>query len=194
MKQIAWRQKAVFILTLFIVAAILFGTDSSLAANEKRSNQKADGSFIRGVVHYVHDGDTITIKKSRGEYIKIRFYGVDCPETEKKDAWQAQPYGEAAKTFVRRMILKKQVTVRLSGDTTYDRLVGEVFYNGRSLSYELVKAGLAWWNKKFAPHDSDLKRLQKKARQKRVGLWKDARPVPPWVYRYKAQRKNQHQN
>jgi micrococcal nuclease len=179
------KKAAIWCVVIIMAIFVCIGLDIIVA--DAGSRAKMSTPFVSGVVAYVHDGDTITIQKSHGKRIKIRFYGVDCPETEKEDAWKAQPYSGAARAFVRELILNKQVAVRLNGDKSYDRLVGEVFYDGRSLSRELVKNGLAWWNKKYEPHDSDLKRLQHKARKKRIGLWKDARPVPPWVHRYRAQ-------
>jgi endonuclease YncB( thermonuclease family) len=55
--------------------------------------------------------------------------------------------------------------------------------SGRSASQALVGAGLAWWNRKFAPDDRELARLESQARRLGIGLWQDRRPVPPWRHR-----------
>jgi len=56
---------------------------------------------IDGVVSKISDGDTIHVTDSLGTKIKVRFYGIDCPETEKsnnrtgKISKQGQPYDHA---------------------------------------------------------------------------------------------------
>jgi endonuclease YncB( thermonuclease family) len=66
----------------------------------------------------------------------------------------------------------------------YGRLVGEVLLpDGRNLSHELVRAGLAWWYAYFAKQDVVLAALEQEARSARRGLWQDASPIPPWEWR-----------
>ena len=85
--------------------------------------------------------------------------------------------------FTREMVEQKIVTARLKGDVTYGRFVGELYRDGRSLNRELVRAGLAWWNKSYERYDLDYQRLEADARTRRVGLWSQSAPVPPWKWR-----------
>jgi hypothetical protein len=55
--------------------------------------------------------------------------------------------------------------------------------DGRSLNREMLRLGLAWWFRQYAPTDSDLQRLQREARQAGRGLWADSGAVPPWEWR-----------
>jgi micrococcal nuclease len=55
--------------------------------------------------------------------------------------------------------------------------------DGRNINRELVKAGWCWWYKNYAPKDTELKRLEKEAREGKHGLWADPAPVPPWEWR-----------
>jgi len=142
----------------------------------------AGEKWVSGRVVSVTDGDTAVVETSNGRSLRVRFYGVDAPEHENRD-WPAQPYSAAAHRFMRGLIADHQVAVRLTGDRTHGREVGEVFVDGRSASRELLRAGLGWWNRKYAGQDSDLARLHESARAARAGLWRDARPVPPWVHR-----------
>jgi nuclease-like protein len=65
----------------------------------------------------------------------------------------------------------------------YDRLLAEVrLPDGRSLNQELVRAGYAWWFRRY-PADPVLARLEADARVARRGLWADPHPTPPWEYR-----------
>ncbi len=54
--------------------------------------------------------------------------------------------------------------------------------DGRALNRELVKAGFAWWYRRYAPEDERLKQLEAEARAAKRGLWVDANPVPPWEW------------
>ena len=57
--------------------------------------------------------------------------------------------------------------------------------DGRALNRELVKAGFAWWYRRYAPDNEPLKQLEAEARQAKRGLWADPHPVPPWQWRVK---------
>ena len=66
----------------------------------------------------------------------------------------------------------------------YGRTVAVVILpDGRSLNAELVRAGLAWWYRRYAPDDETLERLEREAREARRGLWGDPEPIPPWEWR-----------
>jgi endonuclease YncB( thermonuclease family) len=138
--------------------------------------------WVSGRVVSVTDGDTAVVETPQGRALRIRFYGVDAPENENRE-WPAQAWGAASTRYMRELLGTRQVAVRLLGVRTYGREVGEVFVDGRSASRELLRAGLGWWNRRYAPRDSDLDRLQAAARAARRGLWRDAEPVPPWVHR-----------
>ena len=82
--------------------------------------------------------------------------------------------------------------MRLTGQRTYKREVGEIFLREQSVSAASVAAGLSWWNKKFARKDRRLEELQAAARAARRGLWRDRNPVPPWEHRahYRSPRRH----
>jgi len=138
--------------------------------------------WVNGIVVSVTDGDTAVVETTRQEILRVRFYGIDAPETENR-RWPAQPYSGESKAFMIDLIDQQPVAVRLTGEQTYGREVGEIFVDGQSASRELIRVGLAWWNSKYAPLDTDLERLEAKARERKVGMWAEANPVPPWEYR-----------
>ena len=54
--------------------------------------------------------------------------------------------------------------------------------------YEEVRAGMAWHYKDYQHEQPTQERLvygqeEENAKASRVGLWKDAKPVPPWEWR-----------
>ncbi len=141
----------------------------------------AADQWVEGRVVHVNDGDTAVVDVA-GRSLRVRFYGVDAPERANRD-WPAQPYSRKATAFMHALIDGRHVRVRLTGERTHAREVGEIFVDGRSASQDIVGVGLAWWNTKFAPRDRELQRLEADARAARRGLWRDPRPVAPWVHR-----------
>jgi endonuclease YncB( thermonuclease family) len=129
-----------------------------------------------GRVVGVTDGDTIKVLHN-GKAEKIRLHGIDCPE-------KAQPFGTKAKQFTSAMVFGKMVRVLTHGRDRYGRTVADVILpDGANINQALVKVGLAWWYRQYAPHDDTLRMLEDKARKDRLGLWADPNPVPPWCYR-----------
>lgn len=129
-----------------------------------------------GKVVGVSDGDTISVMHN-GKAERIRLSGIDCPE-------KRQAYGNRAKQFTSQLVFGKEVTVQVAGRDRYGRPLGEVVLpDGRNLNQELVKAGLAWWYRQYAPGNTALERLEQEARTAKRGLWVDPNPVPPWEWR-----------
>ena len=52
-----------------------------------------------------------------------------------------------------------------------------------------MRAGLAWWYRKYAPEDRQLAGLEAEARKAKRGLWADSSPVPPWQWRHRPAEK-----
>ena len=81
-----------------------------------------------------------------------------------------------------------KLTVNTHGHDKYTRTLGDVLLpDGMNLNQELVRQGVCWWYRKYAPEDTVLEGLEKDARDAKKGLWADLAPIPPWVYR-KARR------
>src|SRR3954451_24685760 len=77
--------------------------------------------------------------------------------------------------------------VRVTGKDCYGRTLADVTLpDGRNLNHELVKAGYAWCYRRYAPHDRELERLEKEARDAKRGLWSDPHAIPPWEYRKRS--------
>ena len=128
------------------------------------------GDSFSGNVVAISDGDTIRVMHN-GRAERIRLWGIDCPE-------KRQPFGTRATQFTGDLAFGKDVKVLVRDVDRYGRTVGEVILpDGRSLNRELVRAGLAWWYRHYAPNDRELERLEAEARTARRGLWADKEPV-----------------
>jgi micrococcal nuclease len=130
-----------------------------------------------GKVVAVEDGDTITVMNG-GSQEKIRLYGIDCPEG-------GQAFSEKAKQFTSNQTFGKVVSVIPYERDRYGRTVADIILpDSKSLSHEIVRAGLAWWFQKYAPEEQLLSDLEKEAHASRRGLWFDANPTAPWNFRH----------
>jgi endonuclease YncB( thermonuclease family) len=148
---------------LVVIVIPVFGAGSA-AADE----------FTARVVG-VTDGDTLTVLHARHS-ATVRLVGVDAPE-------KRQAYGDSAKRFTADLAFDRTVTVRTTGRDRNGRLLGEIVLpDGRSLNQELVRAGMAWWFRRYS-RDGRLARLEEEARAGRRGLWADPAPEPPWDFR-----------
>ena len=111
-----------------------------------------------GRVVGISDGDTISVMHD-GRAEKIRLYGIDAPE-------KGQAFGNRAKQFVSALAFGKEVKVEVKDQDRYGRTVADVILpDGRNLNREIVKAGFAWWYRKYAPKDTELEALESEARQ-----------------------------
>jgi micrococcal nuclease len=134
-----------------------------------------------GRVVRILDGDTIEVLHGRRPE-RVRLYGVDCPE-------RRQAFGTVARQFTGDTVFGKDVTVKVRDRDRYGRTVGEVILpSGSSLNYELVRAGLAWWYRDYAPADIALRQAEEEARRARRGLWSDPNAEPPWEFRRQSRK------
>lgn len=128
----------------------------------------------------VSDGDTIKVMYL-GKPERIRLFGVDCPE-------MGQDFGRRAKQFTASMVFGKTVHVERVSRDRYSRTVAWVSVQGSSVNRELIRAGLAWWYRRYAASEKDLAQLEQEARHARAGLWSQRNPVPPWEFRRRTHR------
>lgn len=138
---------------------------------------RAELKTVTGEVIRVQEGDTLTVKTGRDKLYKVRLSNIDSPEI-------GQPFGRPARRLATDLALKKKVRVNYTFKDKYNRLIGEVFLpDGKLLNEEMIKAGLAWHYRVKNPHSTVLESLEYKAWKKKLGLWIQDSPVPPWVFR-----------
>ena len=136
----------------------------------------AAGNTLSGIVVAVQDGDTFTVQNGPSLY-KIRLSDIDAPES-------GQVFGKQARQFTERRVLGRRVWVKVSLIDKHDRRVGEVIAeDGRVLNEELVHAGLAWYYRVNPVKNDRLQKLEHYAFTKKLGLWVEKKPLPPWEFR-----------
>lgn len=168
---------------LLLVATILFLSLLSLTCLRKAS------SFQTGRVTSIVDGDTCDVRFDLfwGAHTeRIRLEGVDAPE-------RGQPFWRESREFLKSRLLGENVTLIAKGSDKYGRRLGQVLYkvdgNLHIVNRDIVSNGLAWWYQVYAPDNPQLASLEAAARRSQIGIWSEARPVPPWEFR---NRKNVH--
>jgi endonuclease YncB( thermonuclease family) len=142
---------------------------------------------IEGRVVGISDGDTITVLDSSKKQHKIRLAGIDAPEKK-------QPFGQASKVHLSDLVFGKDVVLDCGKTDRYRREICIVMINGQDANLAQVRAGMAWWYRKYQNEQTAQQRAAYEAAEAaaaagRVGLWHDTGPMPPWEWR-KAKREN----
>lgn len=126
-------------------------------------------------VMVVHEGDRLTIYH-KGRKQEIRLRGVDCPKLK-------QPYGKQAKHATGSYVGNREVVIRALKRNRQGHLTADVLLtDGRNLSRELLKEGLAW-SRPETSEQNELKDIEQLAKAAGKGLWADKNPVPPWKWK-----------
>ncbi|MGM9474865.1 thermonuclease family protein [Pedobacter sp. GSP4] len=125
----------------------------------------------------VMDGDTMEILYQNVP-TKLRLAHIDCPEKRGH-----QPFGNNAKIALSDLCFGQLVTIYVEKYDRYRRLIAVVVNNKKQVvNQEMVKRGMAWHFKKYST-DPLYAGLELKARKNKIGLWQDAAPTPPWLWR-----------
>jgi endonuclease YncB( thermonuclease family) len=137
--------------------------------------------ILQGNVVSVADGDTITVLDAEKTQHKIRLQGIDAPE-------KAQAFGAKSKQALYEMVHGKTVQVSFEKSDKYGRILGKVLLDGQDICHQQIKAGLAWHYKKYQNQQPLVDReaysaSETAAKNEKLGLWSDPRPVAPWDFR-----------
>lgn len=116
----------------------------------------------------------------------MRLQDIDAPEKD-------QPYGNAARTALIKLIGDRNVFVDVIETDRYGRKVVRVYREPDRLDVAkaLVREGHVWVYRRTV-HDRSLIELEESARAARRGIWAlpAADLVPPWQHRHQQRQKN----
>ena len=136
-----------------------------------------------GLAISVADGDTLTVLTKDKRQVKVRLYGIDCPE-------RGQAFGNRARQATTGLVQGKTVTVRPLDVDEIGRTVAIVESPEIVLQATLLATGMAWVYPRYCKLQAicdEYRRLEAGARAERRGLWRDKAPVPPWEWRRSKQ-------
>ena len=137
---------------------------------------------VTGRVVGVADGDTITVLDADKVQHKIRLAGIDAPEKK-------QAFGNRSKESLSDMVFDKTVNVETEKRDRYGRQIGKVLVNGLDVNLVQVERGMAWFYRQYQREQSPTDQqsyaaAEIEARAAKLGLWRDADPMPPWEFRH----------
>jgi len=141
----------------------------------------ASADTLNGVVTGITDGDTLTLLDEQKQQHKIRFAGIDAPE-------KVQPFGSKSQANLGLLAFQKQVTAECPKRDRYGRELCKVFVDGKDIGLQQIADGMAWWFVKYANEQAPEDRIayeqaESMAKLRRLGLWADTNPTPPWDWR-----------
>jgi endonuclease YncB( thermonuclease family) len=141
----------------------------------------ASAETLRGKVIRIADGDTITVLDASRQEHRIRLAGIDAPERK-------QAHYETSRQNLAKLSFGKAVIVEWHKRDVYGRLVGKVEADRQDVGLAQLRAGQAWWFRRYANEQTMFDRSRYEAaeldaRRNRRGLWKTGRPTPPWEWR-----------
>ena len=133
----------------------------------------------------VIDGDTINLNG-----VKIRFSGIDAPETKYRGqnqncilAGSVINCGLISKQYLSNLIGKQKVNCKIEKKPDqFRRKLGECFINKKSLSRLMVKNGYAFDYPKYS--QNKFAKEQEYAKKNKIGLW-NMQFEYPWIFREK---------
>jgi endonuclease YncB( thermonuclease family) len=123
----------------------------------------------------IADGDTLTALSADLQQVKCRLYGIDAPEKK-------QAYGQASKLSLAELSFGRTAQIDIVGRDRYGRAICRVAVAGVDVNKEQIARGMAWMYREYAS-DPGYSNVETVAQSRRIGLWREARPVPPWAFR-----------
>ena len=137
-------------------------------------------------VRQVIDGDTVLVATTSSQ-LKVRLDSIDCPE-------DGQEWGDTAKRGLIKLIGGKTAKIEVHGSDVHGRTLGTLFVflqdkgEWQNVNERMVTIGHAWVMRMYYDHlpksrQQKLNQLERWAKSKRVGLWKNENPIPPWKWR-----------
>ena len=86
-------------------------------------------------------------------------------------------------------VLRKEVTITIQDRDQHKRIVGIIRIGNRNINEEMVREGWAWAYREYlrGPYVSEFINAERGARERKLELWQQSNPQPPWEFR-KAKR------
>lgn len=146
-----------------------------------------------GRVVSVADGDTLTVLVNEREQKQVRLLGIDAPERQ-------QSFGRQAQNNLSALTFGKEVRVDHERSDARGHTAAKVWVADPTCQQpdcpKTVDVGLAQiaggfaWNdqpheKALPPDDRErYRQAEFLAKIRRLGLWGDPKPLPPWAWRH----------
>ncbi len=150
----------------------------------------ARAESIAGKVVEIASGDSLVVETPQGQRHQVRLFAIAAPESR-------QPFAAESRRALADLLLGKRVIVERIREDAYGRLIGKLLTTpahcatcpaNRDAALAQIEAGLAWWfrdeRREQTLHDQGYYEYAEfDASTRRIGLWRDESPIPPWEWR-----------
>ena len=143
-----------------------------------QANRAAETYWVVGV----SDGDTLTALSATRRRLKCRLYGIDAPEKK-------QAFGQASKLSLSALSYGRSANIDIVGRDRYGRAICKIAVAGVDVNKEQIARGMAWMYRQYAS-DRTYSDAEMRAQSRRIGIWRDTQPVPPWDFRRTGRRRS----
>jgi endonuclease YncB( thermonuclease family) len=189
-----------FILITLITAVVLACVGGVQAAKPPRVSTSGAGNptlpgegvgtQLWGTVRAVQDAAQLVIVAPEFERLQVRLLGVELPEPPRQGKGGVpltvgQPFGPEAASYLRDLVVDKQVLLETYGKDRSGRLLAVVWLGNINVNVTLVKEGLAWMSPSIGVLKvrAELEVAERQARVAKYGLWALPNPEAPWEFR-----------
>ena len=182
---IKMNPKQAIIIIIIGVIAYLFGGESvfNLSGNNG-GNEAGNQDFVPAVIVRAVDGDTAVVKVD-GQEKRVRFLGVDTPETVHPNK-PVQFYGKEASNFTKESLNGRRVWLEYDSNpqdrygrhlayiwlknpaTVNESTMRESMFNAKLLLGGYAKVMIIKPNKRY---EAEFKKFQEEAKRARLGVW-----------------------
>lgn len=189
----------------FIITVISLSTIISATVWYTTNNKSGDKSGLSAqqvappltehwTVIKVSDGDTMTVRQTTGQQMKVRLACIDAPEIPYGNQ-PGQPLGKEAKVKLQSLVdaADNQVMVIPIEKDRYGRTVAEIMARGKgeleiSFQEEMLKSGMAYLYRQYlnkCANATAFEQAEKIAIASHAGVWSNPNLEKPWEYRKK---------
>lgn len=149
----------------------------ALACLVVTSSGQAD--TLIGRVVAITDGDTLVIQAEHGRQ-EIRVAGIDAPE-------RVQSFGARSRANLGQWVFQKHASAECLNSTGNAPKRCVVRVDGEDVGLRQLRDGMAWWVREDfesqTPEALSYQQAETMARLRRLGLWSETNPRPPWDWR-----------
>ena len=182
---IKMNPKQAIIIIIIGVIAYLFGGESVFnISGNNGGNEAGNQNFVPAVIVRAVDGDTAVVKVD-GQEKRVRFLGVDTPETVHPNK-PVQFYGKEASNFTKESLNGRRVWLEYDSNpqdwygrhlayiwlknpaTINESTMRESMFNAKLLLGGYAKVMIIKPNKRY---ETEFKKFQEEAKRARLGVW-----------------------
>ena len=127
-------------------------------------------------VSTISDGDSLWIKTTKGERLKIRISQIDAPEI-------CQAWGQESKRALAQRLKGKELQVELLHKDKYERWLARIRVGRDDVGAAMVASGHAWAYSLGKYQNAVYYKQEEAAKSAKRGLWSLPKPVQPRVFR-----------